>query len=196
MDKHNRLAAISIVRQEMIGLRNDGKTPSWQHPYDVEEVVLQMIKDCPEGATHLLDSEIIHMQIVALLHDLLEDTAWKASAIKRMFNEDVMKDVQSLTKEYDCRFGTPQLVEYFNHLVTEASHFARIVKCCDRIANLKEARGVFTPYRLERYIFETKMLVIPIAMTVGISDFSDWLVMELERLSVADSERLSVADSE
>lgn len=176
--------AEALVRSKMTDVRNDGKTPSWQHPLDVVGVVREVLSTVhPQSHSY----EVERMEVVALLHDIVEDSDVTLNEVNKEFSWDVRCDVMYLTKSDTCRFGTPELVEYFHRLMTQASPECRIVKCCDRIANLREVEGVFKPYRLERYKFETKMFVIPIAMTLP-EALSKRLVNKLSSLSIAASE--------
>lgn len=177
--------AEKLIRENMKGTRNDEKTPAWQHPIDVMIVAREMTVSCGE---HMYMEEI---ETVALLHDIIEDSEVTPQQLCSQFGQDIANAVLRLTKTPGCRFGTPELVDYFYKIINsndgKVAEIAKIVKCCDRIANLREAHGVFEPYRLERYIFETKMFVIPIAMSVE-PQWGNWLVKQLKSLSIADSE--------
>lgn len=170
----------------MTGTRNDGKTPAWQHPIDVMNVVGELMQQCGDHESRE------DLEVVALLHDIIEDTPIEFGELDEQYGWGIAKAVSLLTKPDGCRFGTPALVTYFHRLMDDTSEkaadIARIVKCCDRIANLREAVGVFKPYRLERYKFETKMFVIPIAMKIP-DPWGPWLKSELEGLSIAQTER-------
>ena len=230
MDK--RKEAEELVRREMTGTRNDGKTPAWQHPIDVRNVVRELMKRCgdydkecanPKDLPDIVldDGAVVGVpyeeldpfdagscsdeliETAALLHDVYEDTSVNHDEIIEQFGYNVHYIIGRLTKPEGCRFGTPALVQYFhNFLGTEygsqhasgaAGTVARIVKCCDRIANLREAAGVFKPYRLERYRFETKMFVIPIASLIE-DPWGVWLKEQLELLSFVDSQKQQIRD--
>jgi (p)ppGpp synthase/HD superfamily hydrolase len=178
-------SALTLVHKHMKGKRNDGVTPAWQHPIDVLDVVYEMLEKTNSNGP---ESNFDEFEQVALLHDILEDTDLTQEDLKQEgFHFDVIRDVALLTKSDGCRFGTEDLVRYFYDLQESNSVVAQAVKCCDRIANLREAKGVFKPYRFARYQFETKMFLIPLAKRVG-GDWGKFLTDELIRLSITDVE--------
>lgn len=175
--------ALDLVKQKMTGTRNDGKTPAWQHPIDVLKVFCEMIDDVGSW----LGEPLVIIEPIILLHDIVEDTDVTLDVVEKDFGFVIRDHVAYLTKPDTCRFGTAELVTYFYKLQELAPATAKAIKCCDRIANLREAEGVFKPYRLERYRFETKMFLVPIANSI-LDPWGEWLALKLLALSICDSE--------
>lgn len=75
-----------------------------------------------------------HIQIVALLHDLLEDCPeWNAEVLRHFFNEDIVRDVVTLTKLPDEPYE-----DYIERIKPE--YFARKVKLADLKDNMDITR--------------------------------------------------------
>lgn len=189
------------MRACMPGLRNDGVTPSWHHPMEVLDIFDRMVRKTEAYG----GEDLIHaMKMTCILHDILEDGKMEG----RDFNAQDLADligynfgrqgpvfenmtyhaVVALTKTGNTSFGTMGLIEYFTEQIA-GDNIAIIVKCCDRIANLRTAEKDFTPYRLDRYKWETKMLVIPMLENAfGYEKWVDWLRNDLTELSYTDNQ--------
>jgi len=187
---------INSLKEWMPGLRNDDITLAWQHPIDVMNVFDEMLSSTD---AFTLDAELDEVfRVVCLLHDILEDGIKDS---KKFSEEDlatyirvdmntfssqnshkIQCAIMALTKVGNTSFGTMGLLSYFMKL--SRNDIAIIVKCCDRISNLRTAEKDFEPYRFERYRWETKMFVIP--MLDNLLDFNKWdtwLRNELTELS-------------
>ncbi len=203
---------IEKLKIYMSGLRDNGITPAWQHPIDVLDVFEEMQKEVGFGIDinltdewekeHKSDTiEIIRKS--CLLHDIIEDgikedgTSFDCYDLAKLIGYSrgmqgsplegaINLVVEALTKESHMKFGTWGLVEYFHEKVY-SSDLAVIVKCCDRVSNLREAVNTFKPYRLERYKWETKMFIIPLAKELECyPHWRDWLLDQLEELSYTE----------
>ena len=97
--------------------RRDKTTPYILHPIAVAEIVREW-------------GWPIKYQVVALLHDTLEDTTATEEDIEE-FGEDVLKAVKLLTKSDDC-----DEAEYIDRLMY--NNMAYMVKAADKIHNMRE----------------------------------------------------------
>ncbi len=108
--------------------------------------------------------------ILALLHDIIEDTFTPPSVISRLFGESILESILLLSKsvpEYDSRTGKqvsyikiPDDV-YYSRLAS-ASEPVRLVKCADRVHNLS-SMGIWPVHRRVEYANHTQKYVIPLA---------------------------------
>ena len=116
-------------------LRKDG-TPYIYHPLKVAELVKN------EGHS-------IKCQIVAILHDVLEDTDASEEDI-RSFGEDVLVAVKLLTRLP----GTPENV-YVEGILENP--MATIVKNADKLHNIKDAGTISDIKWSKKYIQKSKL---------------------------------------
>jgi hypothetical protein len=164
----------SLARRWMRGMRQGaGVRPSWEHPADV----VALTSEVPVARD---DAALAFMQAVAWGHDLIEDGVHddgqqvSAEDLRRAgIPEPVVRGVVLLTKEPGI---TPDL--YYGRLCG-ASERVRIVKCCDRIANLREAITVFTEPRWQKYVRETEGFTK--ALTTGMAaPHGPWLLARMD----------------
>lgn len=159
--------AKKIAIREMKGHRNGSYRPSWRHPEDVVELVRKVPGPFNENSRRYLEA-------VAWLHDVLEDTnVTPEELIAEGIPEHVVEGVIALTK----RKGLSTEVYYW--ILNRRSDLVKIVKCCDRIANLREGKNVFEARRWERYVQETEGFVWPLTFDVGLP-WAEWAERELE----------------
>lgn len=191
----NKLETIEFLKTSMPGYRNDGVTPNWKHPVDVANIFEEMINQVGFEISPPYNYE--DFILTALLHDIYEDgvdennqriTNYTLSNLG--INKYVINSVYYLTKADSTHFGNFGLIDYFFDLGENGTLAATVIKCCDRIANLRDAVHTFKPHRLARYKWETKIMVIPLAKLVGEANkaWGDWLTKELTELSVVETE--------
>lgn len=82
--------------------------------------------------------------VVALLHDILEDTSCPQSEILESFGPQALESVKRLTNTY----GRGSAIYYARIAEDPVASF---VKCCDRIANIREALLFNVTDKLELY---------------------------------------------
>lgn len=121
--------------------RDDG-TPYFEHPKRVAELV-----------SHYYNSEEI--KIVAVLHDVLEDTSIDYEYLDKYFGH-FADDVLLLTKKEGESFET-----YLNNIV-EGSIYARYTKIADRLDNIKDLKNCPDKNKVIKYIKETEEIFIPV----------------------------------
>ena len=152
--------AEELARRWMPGFRQGpGKREAWRHPEDLVKVLtheMAFIKVPPEEHEKRI--------AVAWLHDVLEDG--KKEDGTAVFVEDlrdegieavVIADVLALTHD-----GRESKEAYLSRL-KEKSARAKVVKCVDRICNLREGRESFKVKRWIRYVGETYYFIFPLA---------------------------------
>jgi (p)ppGpp synthase/HD superfamily hydrolase len=106
---------------------------------------------------------------LGLLHDLIEDTYVPSSVIVSLFGQTMYAEVLLLSKElpsYNVVTGEvmakAKLTDkaYYGALAI-APQRPRVVKGCDRLDNLSDLER-WEPERREKYIKETRELVLPV----------------------------------
>ena len=133
------------------------KRPGWEHPQDIVTVLASIPRDW-SPATHQL------MEQIAWLHDILEDgrkhdsTPVTANDLKATgLTPAVISGVDLLTRHPPDDFDT-----YIQRLTAANRPELLVIKCCDRLANLREAKGVFSAPRMQGYIAETHEQILPL----------------------------------
>ena len=127
-------------------LRKDGVTPYYLHPVAV----------CSYVAT--LSSSLIFPErtlSVALLHDILEDTAVSPKELAEVVlgDLDIVQDVMLFSKNYSIES------DYFPNIARSAA--ASVVKGADNVNNIQSMVGVFTADKQVQYVYRTKDKILP-----------------------------------
>lgn len=130
---------------------------------------------------HLSKKEII----LALLHDVVEDTYTPSDAIVCLFGQEVWKNLVLLSKYipvFDPVTGTvigrfeKNEDDYYKALA-EAPYEVRLVKCSDRLYNLLSMREGWPIERQRRYATKTIRTMVPIA-----KETDAWFAAEIESI--------------
>jgi len=112
--------------------RHDGQTrkvngePFVTHPLRVSEIVLQNFKEHQEVET---------MRLVAVLHDLLEDTNTTEQELEQIFGKKVSEMVKALSENKSLPTRKESYAEYLGRLII-AEDSVKIIKLCDIQDNL------------------------------------------------------------
>ncbi len=150
----------ALAKRWMPGYRQGSHRPAWQHPEDVAHFAALFCKG------HPLTEESQHAIAVAWMHDVLEDGYEGSRKVTAQDMRDagvpdaVIADVQALTHD-----STILKLDYLRSLI-KANYTVRYVKCCDRLANLREGRATFKPARWERYVAQTRDGVLALVETL------------------------------
>lgn len=125
--------------------------------------------------------------VLALLHDVLEDTNTPVHVIMELFGHEVWKGLSLLAKYipiFDPVTGQvvyryrKSLTEYYGELRDRAVRNVQLVKIADRYHNL-QTMGSWAPERKQKYLDETREYILPIARKTE-SWFTDQLVVLVE----------------
>ena len=143
-------------------LRKSGE-PAIIHPYRVALLV----------AEAGMDTESV---IVALLHDVIEDTEVTKSEIGERYGEWMAEVVDGLTKvPKPERAGSPNSreLETYRKLLTSTVKDIRtlLVKIFDRLDNMRDLAHLARP-RQRRISMETLLVYVPMAQRMGMEDIA------------------------
>lgn len=162
--------AFRFARQAHQGVRRLSGEPYILHPLAVARIV---VKNIGLGSTSICS---------ALLHDVVEDTAYTVEDIATRFNPKIAQIVDGLTKISGGVFGNQSEKQAYNirKLIISMSADARVVlvKLADRLHNMRtlESQPVDKQIKIAR---ETSMIYAPLAHRLGLFPIKD----ELEDLS-------------
>lgn len=100
---------------------------------------------------------------VALLHDVLEDTHVTMEVMRDVVGADITNAVELLTKEEVPPSGKEARDSAYYAGIINGGEIVRLVKCADRVDNLRGMKQLNDPERWEKYVKETKEHILPIA---------------------------------
>lgn len=149
---------IEFIKQKHKGQKRIQGTEYYIHPIAVANILKKKGFD-----------EIY--QVVALFHDLLEDTNITYEEILKISNKDIADAVVLLTKEPNY------IMEQYMKRI-EQNEVAKMVKLADRLHNLSEAHFASKKF-INKYINETKEWYIDLAKETV---FEEDINKELENL--------------
>src|SRR3989344_3832185 len=123
---------------------------------------------CPSDDNYFLDDD--SYIIIALLHDCVEDCFLPEILLSRLFDEYIASSIEMLSKikiKQNPRNGEIKKArksdkKYYNK-IRKSDPGTRIVKCLDRLDNLRTMQEVWARSRQEAYMAETKKYILPIA---------------------------------
>jgi GTP diphosphokinase / guanosine-3',5'-bis(diphosphate) 3'-diphosphatase len=151
-------------------LRQSGE-PYISHPLAVARILAGM----------RLDYQSI---LVAILHDVIEDTGIQKESLAAFFGDEVAELVDGVSKLTQIDFGTraEAQAENFRKMVLAMVRDIRVilVKLADRLHNMRTLSGL-SPEKQHRIALETLEIHAPIANRLGMHNFR----IELEDLSFA-----------
>jgi (p)ppGpp synthase/HD superfamily hydrolase len=166
--------AEELARAWMLGTREGpGNRPAWAHPEDIVRVIENEMPGYYTNRDHLVQ--------VAWLHDIIEDgkkpdgsSVTTLDLLHEGISPLIAHEVSTLTRtKEESRQG-------YLAVLASISELAKIVKCVDRLCNLREAAETFKDKRWIRYVGETCLFVYP--LTEGLSqETRTWLGPELLR---------------
>jgi len=160
--------------------RRDSGERYFEHPRDVAIMLIER---------GLKEKDLI---IKALLHDLVEDTNTPYPVIINLFGHDVWHSLFMLSKtvpvfdpvtgQTSARYHKPNEV-YYTELLN-APEDDRLVKCADRLINLRDMREGWSLERQIKKAEETRKHILPIAEKTDLW-FCESLNAEVKRICAA-----------
>ncbi len=108
--------------------------------------------------------------IIAFLHDVLEDSFIPLVVVRQLFGARVEEALCALSKiettfyEYDgsVRKIKKDITKYFEDIKTNPNASVPVIKCCDRLDNLRTF-GIWPVERKVKYVIETRKYLLPLA---------------------------------
>lgn len=174
--------AEELARRWMPGRREGPANRfAWEHPADLVRVLTTEI--VPAG----VPSDELEKRIeLAWLHDILEDGRKEDGSPVTMYDlmreQVIVEDVLAMTRrEHPGQDGKPfsEPKEKYLARLKEASPRAKLVKCVDRICNLREGKAAFKDRRWIRYVGETYLFIYPLTEDLPVGAERNWLQAEL-----------------
>lgn len=118
------------------------------HPIDVANEVIYF-SGLPEDRIELAS-------IIAILHDVVEDTAVSADDVRDQFGNEIAEGVQFVTKD-DSVPQSEQLRENLDRLV-DAPDLIQAIKLADRVSNLKAFPAMWDRKRIGKYLDDSVLI--------------------------------------
>ena len=139
-------------------MRRKSGEPYIMHPLAVAQIAVEEIG---LGTTSI---------VAALLHDVVEDTAWEISDVEREFGPKVARIIDGLTKisgVFD--YGTSEQAENFRKMLLTLSEDVRVIliKLADRLHNMRTLDSMPRHKQL-KIASETLYLYAPLAHRLGL----------------------------
>ena len=144
---HLALRAMEFAKKYHVGLRKDGVTPEFQHQISQANFARTLNLLLPEATL-----------ITIFLHDVVEDYKVKIKEIEDEFGNFAAENVDLMTNQYPD--GTKKSSDLYYKAMIQ-SPVASIAKGCDRMHNHQSALGVFTESKIQSYIDETDLHILP-----------------------------------
>lgn len=141
--------AEDFARCAHLGQKRKNGDDYFTHPQRVAELVSFYKGD---------SNEINILRAAAFCHDLLEDTEITYYDLVQTFGYQVSSLVLELTTNPEMKRGIGNKAEYLSYKCSHMTHWALVIKLCDRLDNLTDMRHCETGWR-ERYIHETEHII-------------------------------------
>lgn len=155
------IKAFEFANEAHKGVRRRSGEPYIIHPISVAKIVVSEIG---------LGYKSI---IAALLHDVVEDTAYTVEDITRLFGAKIASLVDGLTKikaAMDTENGSSNLqAENFKRIILTLNDDVRVVliKLADRLHNIRTIESM-PDYKKDKILSETMYLYVPLAHKLGL----------------------------
>ncbi|WP_375418308.1 RelA/SpoT family protein [uncultured Hymenobacter sp.] len=150
--------AFTTSREAHKDMRRKSGEPYIMHPLAVAQIAVEEIG---LGTTSI---------VAALLHDVVEDTAWELSDVEREFGTKVMRIIDGLTKISGVfEYGTSEQAENFRKMLLTLSEDVRVIliKIADRLHNMRTLDSMPRHKQL-KIASETLYLYAPLAHRLGL----------------------------
>lgn len=160
-----------LAKTTIPGCRHGSSRPMWEHSGDVAHLA--------GSVPGFMADELDLMVAVGWGHDLLEDGILDGKPVTvetlraHGVSEDALAGIIALTREEGMSEGA-----YYTERLKPARSAFRAVKLCDRLANLREGKAVFTATRWEAFVKETHEIILPLADGLP-EEAAAWLLKEI-----------------
>ena len=139
-------------------MRRKSGEPYILHPLAVAQIAVEEIGLGPTSI------------VAALLHDVVEDTAWELADVEREFGAKVRRIIDGLTKISGVfEYGTSEQAENFRKMLLTLSEDVRVIliKIADRLHNMRTLDSMPRHKQL-KIASETLYLYAPLAHRLGL----------------------------
>ena len=144
---NNALKAIHLAERAHIDLKRKSGEPFISHPIRIANALVSLGVE---------DEDTI---VIAILHDILEDTELTKEYLLTIFTEDVVEAIDLLTKKDDVSID-----DYYKDIFYNPK--ACIVKIADRCHNVS-TMYFFNEEKTANYIQETETYIIPLCSAIS-----------------------------
>lgn len=153
--------AEELAKKWMPGFREGSGRKAWEHPQDLVNLL--------DKVPGLDDLTLNKAKQVAWLHDIIED-GWLPDVEQKVqahmlaregFSEEIVKAVLELT-----HYDTEDKMVYLSILKKCSDPLVALVKCADRICNLREGYHTFENDRWIRYVGESLYFIYPMVKVI------------------------------
>jgi (p)ppGpp synthase/HD superfamily hydrolase len=163
--------AKELAQQWMQGNREGSKSRhAWEHPQDL----VNLLKEMP-GYDALRD----HLTQVAWLHDVIEDGR-EANGARINVSDIMTAGISSLVASDVLKLSHAPIMPRNDYLagLSKENDSVKIIKCLDRICNLREGAESFKDRRWIRYVGETCLYIYPLTEKL-LPETGIWLQIKL-----------------
>lgn len=122
--------------------------------------------------------------IIALLHDVIEDTTLTANDLEQLFGQKISESVKKLTKPDNFKLDRDSQRKYYWHL-KRAPKNIQLIKLSDRLDNLRDLQTCPNTDKIRRILFETDYIFVPWAKRINYylaGEFEDLIFLYKEKL--------------
>jgi guanosine-3',5'-bis(diphosphate) 3'-pyrophosphohydrolase len=152
--------AFDIARENLLWVPRADGTTAYDHSLRVTLILMKQLKTVDYLST-----------VIAILHDVVEKSPALVIDIEAIFGGEIAGLIQQLSRD-DSHKNENQQIESIlkirqNYKLNNAPHIVRLVKCADKIDNLKDLDEI--PKGSKRYnsipywLIEAKTSILPIA---------------------------------
>lgn len=150
--------AFNTAMEAHNGVRRKSGEPYILHPLAVAQITVEEIG---LGSTSI---------VAALMHDIVEDTAWTVEDVEREFSPKVAQIIDGLTKiSGEFEYGTSEQAENFRKMLLTLVDDVRVIliKLADRLHNMRTLDSMPRNKQL-KIASETSFIYAPLAHRLGL----------------------------
>ncbi|MDR0729247.1 MAG: RelA/SpoT family protein [Prevotellaceae bacterium] len=149
--------AFELANEAHRGVRRKSGEPYITHPIAVAKIVVNDI-----GLGYKSVS-------AALLHDVVEDTPYTISDVRRLFGDKIAELVDGLTKIDNVAMSGSDQAANFKHILLTLNNDIRVVliKLADRLHNMRTLASM-PEHKRSKITGETMYIYVPLALRLGL----------------------------